>query len=87
MIAEPTPIAMGSTVSGTEDKGLELTPNKDDDPHGLKLIAVTDPLERAAKLLKPLATLASSNVEVWIAVYDVAVRRSNCLHPDAAYRY
>jgi hypothetical protein len=59
-----------------DDKGLELAPVKDDDPDGLKLISVPDPLERAAKFLSPLATLASNNIEVWIMIYDVAVRRS-----------
>jgi tetratricopeptide (TPR) repeat protein len=71
--------AMTPNVSGNEDKGLEPSPNKDDDPDGLKLLSATDPLERAAKLLKPLATLASDKVEVWIAIFDVAVRRKKYL--------
>jgi N-alpha-acetyltransferase 15/16, NatA auxiliary subunit len=66
---------VGSGLSN-DDKSLEPAPLKDDDPDGLKLISVPDPLERAAKFLSPLATLASNSIEVWIMIYDVAVRRS-----------
>ena len=69
---------MTTSVNSTEDKGLEPTPNKDDDPDGIKLLSVTDPLERAAKLLKPLTTLGKDRVDVWVAIYDVTVRRSEC---------
>jgi peptide alpha-N-acetyltransferase len=61
--------------SQNDDKGLEPT-TKDEDLDGSKLLGCTDPLERAAKVLKPLATLTPNNIEVWIATYDVAVRRS-----------
>jgi len=63
-------------ASINEDKGLEPAPAKDDDPEGIKLISVTDPLERAAKWLAPLSTLAADEIDVWIQIYDVAVRRS-----------
>ncbi|KAJ7637139.1 NMDA receptor-regulated protein 1-domain-containing protein [Roridomyces roridus] len=66
-----------------DDKGLE-PPAKDDDPDGSKLLQCTDPLERAAKLLNPLATLAESKIEVWIATYDVAVRRKKYLQASKA---
>ncbi|KAJ7755344.1 NMDA receptor-regulated protein 1-domain-containing protein [Mycena maculata] len=69
--------------SNNDDKGLEPTP-KDDDPDGSKLLQCADPLERAAKLLKPLATLADTNIEVWIATYDVAVRRKKYLQASKA---
>ncbi|KAJ7512093.1 NMDA receptor-regulated protein 1-domain-containing protein [Mycena galericulata] len=69
--------------SNNDDKGLEPTP-KDDDPDGSKLLQCTDPLERAAKLLKPLASLAETNIEVWIATYDVAVRRKKYLQASKA---
>ena len=59
-----------------EDKGLDVSPPKDEDPDGTKLLQAPDLLERAAKLLKPLATMAKDNVDAWIAIYDVAVRRS-----------
>ncbi|KAJ7039762.1 NMDA receptor-regulated protein 1-domain-containing protein [Mycena alexandri] len=64
--------------TNNDDKGLELSP-KDDDPDGTKLLTCTDPLERAANLLKPLTTLAETNIEVWVAMYDVAVRRKKYL--------
>ncbi|KAJ7446637.1 NMDA receptor-regulated protein 1a [Mycena latifolia] len=72
-----------SPQSNNDDKGLEPTP-KDDDPDGSKLLQCTDPLERAAKLLKPLVTLADTNIEVWIATYDVAVRRKKYLQASKA---
>ncbi|TFK86666.1 N-terminal acetyltransferase A, auxiliary subunit [Polyporus arcularius HHB13444] len=65
--------------AANEDKGLDVSPSKDEDPDGTKLLQAPDPLERAAKVLKPLATLAKSNIEAWIAIYDVAIRRKKYL--------
>ena len=65
-----------TTPSANEDKGLEVPVPRDEDPDGLKLLNVSDPLEQAAKLLAPLANLASNNLDAWIALYDVAIRRS-----------
>lgn len=59
-----------------KDNDLEPAPPKDDDPDGMKLLGSADPLEQAAKLLQPLTTLAPNNIDVWIAMYDVAIRRS-----------
>lgn len=59
-----------------EDKGIEAPATKDDDPEGLKLLTIADPLEQATKLLNPLITLATDNIDTWIAIYDVAIRRS-----------
>lgn len=70
--------AVSSNSTSNEDKGLEPQPTKDDDPTGSKLLKASDPLERAAKLLEPLRTLAPSNIDAWTAIYDVAVRRSAC---------
>ena len=64
-----------AAASTNEDKGLDLTPQKDDDPDGIKLLTSPEPLERAWKLLSPLLCLPTSNINVWISVYDVAVRR------------
>jgi N-alpha-acetyltransferase 15/16, NatA auxiliary subunit len=61
-----------------EDKGLEAPTPKDDDPDGLKILSATDGMERATKLLQPLTNLVTKNIDVWIAAYDVAVRRSKC---------
>ena len=64
-----------AAASTNEDKGLEIGPAKDDDPDGIKLLTDPEPLERAWKLLSPLTTAAKDNIDVWIQVYDVAVRR------------
>jgi NMDA receptor-regulated protein 1 len=64
-----------AAASTNEDKGLDLTPQKDDDPDGIKLLTSPEPLERAWKLLSPLLRLPINNIDVWISVYDVAVRR------------
>ncbi|KAF8067854.1 NMDA receptor-regulated protein 1-domain-containing protein [Lyophyllum atratum] len=66
-------------ASANEDKGLEVVPPKDEDPEGLKLLSVADPLEQAAKLLLPLNNLATDNIDAWILIYDVAIRRKKLL--------
>jgi len=48
----------------------------DDDPDGHKLIKATDPLEQAAKLLEPLLDLPHNNPDIWVAIYDISIRRS-----------
>lgn len=58
------------------DKDLENPPKKDEDPDGFKLLGCVDPLEQAAKLVQPLTRLSTSCIDVWIAWYDVAIRRS-----------
>ena len=67
---------IAASGSANEDKGLDVVPPKDDDPDGMKLLQAADRLERAAKFLNPLTTLAPKNIDVWIAIYDVAIRRS-----------
>lgn len=66
--------AAAAPSSTNDDKGLDV-PYKDEDPEGMKLLTCSDPLDRAAKFLQPLTTLAQKDIEVWIAVYDVAIRR------------
>ncbi|KAL0958131.1 hypothetical protein HGRIS_000299 [Hohenbuehelia grisea] len=66
-------------AAGADDVVTDNGPTKDEDPDGLKALGAPDGLERAAKLLQPLQTYASSNVDVWIVVYDVAVRRKKYL--------
>ncbi|OBZ77517.1 N-alpha-acetyltransferase 16, NatA auxiliary subunit [Grifola frondosa] len=70
-----------------KNKGLEPGPVKDDDPDGTKLMKAPDLLERAAKLLKPLSTLAAKNIDVWIAIYDVSVRRKKYLQAVKALNH
>ncbi|KAF8223436.1 N-terminal acetyltransferase A, auxiliary subunit [Tricholoma matsutake] len=76
----------GPAPSANDDKGLEAIPAKDEDPDGLKLLASTDPLERAAKLLSPLSSLATENIDMWIALYDVAIRRKKLLQAVRALK-
>ncbi|KAI9511423.1 NMDA receptor-regulated protein 1-domain-containing protein [Russula earlei] len=72
--------ASAATTSTTnEDKGLDLTPQKDDDPDGIKLLTSPEPLDRAWKLLSPLLRLSISNLDLWFSVFDVAVRRGKYL--------
>ncbi|KAJ3878416.1 NMDA receptor-regulated protein 1-domain-containing protein [Lentinula edodes] len=70
--------ATAPTTSTNEDKGLDV-PYKDDDPDGMKLLSSPEPLTLAAKLLQPLTTLAPNNIDVWISIYDVAIRRGKHL--------
>ena len=65
-----------TTPAGDDAKGEAPPPPKDEDPDGTKLLSTTTPLEQAAKLLRPLLTAAPERLDVWIAVYDVAIRRS-----------
>ncbi|KAF8180397.1 NMDA receptor-regulated protein 1-domain-containing protein [Pholiota molesta] len=69
-----------------DNTDMEPAPPKDEDPEGLKLIASTDGLEQAAKLLDPLRTLAADNIDVWIAIYDVAIRRKKLLQAVGALK-
>ncbi|KAG2003328.1 NMDA receptor-regulated protein 1a [Coprinopsis cinerea AmutBmut pab1-1] len=70
--------------SSNEDKGLEPPAAKDDDPDGLKLLGASDPLEQAHKLLHPLVSLGTERVDVWLAVYDVEIRRKKLLQAVSA---
>jgi len=76
-----------AAASTNEDKGLDLTPQKDDDPDGIKLLTSPEPLERAWKLLSPLLRLSIRNIEVWISVYDVAIRRGKYLQAVRALNH
>ncbi|KAL1747385.1 NMDA receptor-regulated protein 1-domain-containing protein [Schizophyllum fasciatum] len=78
--------ANGTVAKEHEDKGIEPPTPKDDDPDGAKLLRAEDGLERAAKLLAPLSTLCSNNIDAWIAIYDVAVRRGKHLQAVQALR-
>ncbi|KAF8605746.1 N-terminal acetyltransferase A, auxiliary subunit [Ceratobasidium sp. AG-I] len=60
-------------------KEEEIQPPKDDDPDGLKLFGHAKPLEQASKLLKPLETLKVQDVDVWLTIYDIAMRRQKYL--------
>ncbi|KAG8747710.1 hypothetical protein FRC10_011837 [Ceratobasidium sp. 414] len=60
-------------------KDDEIQPPKDEDPDGLKAFGQPKPLDQALKLLRPLETLGVKDTNVWLAVYDVAMRRQKYL--------
>ncbi|KAG8790131.1 hypothetical protein FRC17_009005, partial [Serendipita sp. 399] len=63
-----------------KDKDGEDAPIvKDDDPDGHKAISVEDPLEQAARLLLPFTSDNHQIFDIWIAIYDVAIRRKKYL--------
>ena len=51
-------------------QGTRPVQPKDDDPDGLKQLGATESLEQAYRLLK------HPGIDMWIAVYDVAIWRS-----------
>ena len=75
------PFVAAAATSTNEDKGLDLAPQRDDDPDGTKLLTSPEPLERAWKLLSPLLRLPIGNIDLWVTVYDVAVRRGGSNGP------
>ncbi|KAG8687956.1 hypothetical protein FRC09_013189 [Ceratobasidium sp. 395] len=60
-------------------KEEEIQPPKDEDPDGLKAFGQPKPLDQALKLLRPLEILDVKDIDVWLAVYDVAIRRQKYL--------
>ncbi|TFY68467.1 hypothetical protein EVG20_g3546 [Dentipellis fragilis] len=80
-------VKKAASSTGSDDKGLDVPTPKDDDPDGIKLLTGPEPLERAWKFLLPLTTLAKDNIDVWIAVYDVAVRRGKYLQAARALKH
>ncbi|CAE6534150.1 unnamed protein product [Rhizoctonia solani] len=64
---------------GNNAKEDEIPPPKDDDPDGLKLLSQEKPIEQALKLLRPLEALQVQDADVWLTIYDVAMRRKKYL--------
>ena len=62
-------------MSAKKDDDLSEQP-KDEDSDGQKLLTTLDPLSEAVKWLKPLELLVKNRVDVWVMIYDVAIRRS-----------
>lgn len=63
--------------AGEEEEGPQQ-PTKHDDPEGAKLLAVDDPLEEAARILRSLEKVVD-RADVWTAFYDVSARRKKYL--------
>lgn len=66
-----------------DSKNDAAPPPKDDDPDGMKALSVQEPLNEAALLLRPLEKLRPERTDVWLTVFDVAIRRSKILHPSS----
>ncbi|KAG8856490.1 hypothetical protein FRB91_000771 [Serendipita sp. 411] len=62
-----------------KEKDEDAVVVKDDDPDGHKAISVEDPLEQAAKLLQTFTSEDHQVFDIWIATYDVAIRRKKYL--------
>ncbi|KAL5514354.1 hypothetical protein ACEPAG_2442 [Sanghuangporus baumii] len=73
-----------TNASSHEDKGLEPPTSKDEDSDGSKALAATDGLDRAWKMLKPLASHPLERVDVCIGIYDVSVRRKKYVQASKA---
>jgi N-alpha-acetyltransferase 15/16, NatA auxiliary subunit len=69
-------VTVANNANQNEDKGLDVSPPKDEDPDGMKLLTAPDGLDVAAKFLEPLVTHAGQNIDFWVTSYDVAIRRS-----------
>jgi len=76
-----------AATSTNEDKGLDLAPLKDEDPDGTKLLTSPEPLERAWKLLSPLLRVSIRDIDLWMSIYDVAVRRGKYIQAIRALNY
>ncbi|KAG8970736.1 hypothetical protein FRC03_004118 [Tulasnella sp. 419] len=62
-----------------KDDDAPPPPPKDEDPDGMKLLSTGDPLLEASKLLRPLEPLQIPRVDIWMAIFDVALRRKKYL--------
>ena len=78
-LARSSIVLIHSTAEKEKESEEVLTVFKDDDPDGHKAISVEDPLEQAAKLLQPFAARNHDLLDIWLATYDVAIRRSQCM--------
>ncbi|KAG8885365.1 hypothetical protein FRB97_001440 [Tulasnella sp. 331] len=66
-------------LAPTDDKDSPPAPAKDEDPDGMKLLSVVDPLEQAMRLVKPLEDLQASDIRIWLIAYDISLRRKKYL--------
>ncbi|KAF8328455.1 NMDA receptor-regulated protein 1a [Cantharellus anzutake] len=66
-----------ATPPKTDDTDIPVV--RDDDPEGLKLLTVPDPLEIAWKRLLPLHSLRPKLLDTWLVSFDVAIRQKKYL--------
>lgn len=58
-------------------------PLPDDDPDGQKLLKSETLLDDALKLWKPLEANQGERVEVWLAGYEIYMRKSELIPPPS----
>ena len=68
--------AKKETAKDNEAKKEEKEKPKDDDPYGVKLLGVKDPLVELNKFIHPMQEHASSCIETHILTYEVSIRQS-----------
>jgi len=73
--------AAGANENGTNNARREID---DDDPLGHKILQVDDPLRHAATMLRVLEDLRSDQIGVWLAAFDIALRRGRYLQATRA---
>lgn len=61
--------------SEQDQKSEQPSKPKDDDPNGLKLLKTTDPLNEAAKLLRPVMDLNVTNPKVYVLGSELYTRK------------
>lgn len=81
----PAEYAVIANGAAADDKDPPPPPPKDEDPDGMKLLQANDPLERAHRFVKPLEALCPDRIGVWLALYDINVRRGG--HHRLQVRY
>jgi len=69
----------GAKKISSTPNGTVASDQKDSDPLGHLIVASSDPLEEADKLIQPLLDCADDVLEVWIVTYDLAIRRDQLL--------
>ena len=67
-------LATLTLLSVAQENGV-APPVADEDPEGLKLVSISDPLEQASRLLRPLEAHTQPRREVLLVSFDVALRR------------
>jgi len=73
------------TTEVAQENGV-APPVVDEDPEGLKLVSISDPLEQASRLLRPLEAHIQPRREVLLVSFDVALRRGRYLQAIRALK-
>ncbi|PWN27190.1 N-terminal acetyltransferase A, auxiliary subunit [Jaminaea rosea] len=77
--------ANGKGAAQTDDEEVNAPP-PDPDPEGWTLLQREEPLEEVERLLKSLQTHAARDPRVWVATFELGLRRGNWLLCASALR-